>query len=194
MSEPEPSFDARAAGERIERLLDAAAASGPLARERAEDLVRLVAEMYGAGLERVLELAYDAGALSDELLDQLAADDLVGSLLLVHGLHPYAVEERVARALDHVRPYLGTHGGDVELIGVTDDGVVRLRMLGSCDGCASSAVTLDVAVKDAIEAAAPEIIRIDVVEDTAAPLVPALISVDSLTSRLHQTNSSGAAV
>jgi Fe-S cluster biogenesis protein NfuA/nitrite reductase/ring-hydroxylating ferredoxin subunit len=186
MPESEPSFDLRSVGERIERLLDASAASGPVVRERAEELLRLVAEMYGAGLERVLELAYDAGALSDELLDQLADDDLVGSLLLVHGLHPYPVEERVARALDKVRPYLGTHGGDVELIEVTPDGVARLRMLGSCDGCASSAVTLDLAVKDAVEAAAPEIVRIDVVEDdaTSAP-VPGLISVDSLTARLR---------
>jgi Fe-S cluster biogenesis protein NfuA/nitrite reductase/ring-hydroxylating ferredoxin subunit len=193
MPEPDPSFDVRSAGERIERLLDAAAASGPVVRERAEELLRLVAEMYGAGLERVLELAYDAGALSDELLEQLADDDLVGSLLLVHGLHPYPVEERVARALDKVRPYMGTHGGDVELIEVTGDGVARLRMLGSCDGCASSAVTLDLAVKDAVEAAAPEIVRIEVVEDkAAAAAVPGLIPVDSLTSRLRQEDSGGA--
>src|SRR5580698_8594256 len=155
------SVDARSVGERIERLLDASAASGPKVGERAEELVRLVVELYGAGLERVLELAYEAGALSDDLLDALADDDLVSALLLVHGLHPYPVEERVGRALDKVRPYMGTHGGDVELIEVTDEGVVRLRMLGSCDGCASSAVTLDLAVKDAVEAAAPEVERIE---------------------------------
>jgi Fe-S cluster biogenesis protein NfuA/nitrite reductase/ring-hydroxylating ferredoxin subunit len=179
-------LDARSVGERIERLLDASAASGPLVRERAEELLRLVADLYGAGLERVLELAYDAGALSDDLLDALADDDLVSGLLLVHGLHPYPVEERVGRALDKVRPYMGTHGGDVELIEVTDEGVARLRMLGSCDGCASSAVTLDLAVKDAVEAAAPEIVRIEVVEDKPAkPSSDGLISVDSLTSRLR---------
>ena len=71
----------------------------------------------------------------------------MASLLLVHGLHPYDVETRVARALDGVRPYLGSHGGDVELLGVTDDGVVRLRLLGSCDGCPSSSVTLKLAVE-----------------------------------------------
>ena len=46
-----------------------------------------------------------------------------------------------------MRPYLGSHGGDVELLGVTDDGVVRLRLLGSCDGCPSSSVTLKLAVR-----------------------------------------------
>ncbi len=46
-------------------------------------------------------------------------------------------------ALDSVRPYLGSHGGDVELLGVDEDaGAVHLRLLGSCDGCPSSAVTL----------------------------------------------------
>jgi len=189
MPDATSSLDARSVGERIERLLDAAAASGPLVRERAEELLRLVADLYGAGLERVLELAYDAGALSDELLDQLADDELVAPLLLVHGLHPYPVEERVGRALDKVRPYMGTHGGDVELIEVTDEGVARLRMLGSCDGCASSAVTLDLAVKDAVEAAAPEIVRIELVEETAAKSSGGLISIDSLTARLRAEES-----
>ncbi len=59
------------------------------------------------------------GRLDDDLLDRLAADDLVASLLAVHGLHPYDVETRVARALDGVRPYLGSHGGDVELLGLS---------------------------------------------------------------------------
>ena len=54
----------------------------------------------------------------------------MASLLLVHGLHPYSVETRVEQALASVRPYLGSHGGDVELLGVSDDGLVRLRLLG----------------------------------------------------------------
>ena len=132
----------------------------------------------------MLEIVHDSGRLDDEVLSRLAADDLVSSLMLVHGLHPYGVEERVENALIKVRPYLGSHGGDVELIEVTDDGVVRLRMLGSCDGCASSSVTLKLAVEGAIEAAAPEIIRIDV--DTAPKAgSTGIISVDSLTARLR---------
>ncbi len=91
---PSPS-NLRANGERIEHLLDASAAGGPLAKERAEELVRLVVELYGAGLERVLEIVHDAGGLNDEALDGLADDALVTSLLLVHGLHPYSVEERI---------------------------------------------------------------------------------------------------
>jgi len=169
-AEPQPQEGPRASGERIERLLEASASAGPVARERAEELVRLVVDLYGAGIERILDIAYEAGALSDAVVESLADDELVSSLLLAHDLHPYAVEDRIGRALTKVRPYLGSHGGDVELIEVTEHGVARLRMLGSCDGCPSSAVTLELAVEGAITAAAPEVVSIEVVETPSAPL------------------------
>ena len=78
------------------------------------------------------------------------------ALLILHGLHPLDVETRIARALDRVRPYLGSHGGDVKLLGVTD-GVVHLRLEGSCHGCPSSTVTMKLAIEKAIEEAAPEV-------------------------------------
>jgi Fe-S cluster biogenesis protein NfuA/nitrite reductase/ring-hydroxylating ferredoxin subunit len=174
--------DLRATGERIEALLEAASTGGRVARERAEELVRLVVDLYGAGLERLLEIVHERGHLTDDVLDGLAADDLVASLLLVHGLHPYSVGDRIERALAGVRPYLGSHGGDVELLDVSDDGVVRLRMLGSCDGCPSSSVTLKLAVEGAIEAAAPEVTAIEVSD--AAPAAGPLIPVESLFSRV----------
>jgi Fe-S cluster biogenesis protein NfuA/nitrite reductase/ring-hydroxylating ferredoxin subunit len=184
--------DLRATGERIEALLEAAATGGTVARERAEELVRLVVDLYGAGLERLLEIAHDCGRLDDELLDRLAADDLVASLLAVHGLHPYDLGTRVARALDGVRPYLGSHGGDVEFLGITEDGVVRLRMLGSCDGCPSSSVTLTLAVETAIQAAAPEVSGIEV-EEPSAREGTAVIPVTALRSRLDGSSGEGAA-
>ena len=84
-----------------------------------------------------------AGEHAPDLMDALVADDLVASLLLVHGLHPESLDNRVEAALASVRPFLAQHGGDVELLGIDEDrGAVRLRLLGSCDGCPSSAVTL----------------------------------------------------
>jgi Fe-S cluster biogenesis protein NfuA/nitrite reductase/ring-hydroxylating ferredoxin subunit len=184
--------DFRAAGERINALLDASASGGVVAKERAEQLVRLVADLYGSGLERLLSILYELGRLDDEALAALAADDLVSSLLLVHDLHPYDVVTRVEHALDSVRPYLGSHGGDVELLSVGED-VVRLRLLGSCDGCPSSSVTLKLAVEGAIEAAAPEIVRIDV--DTGGEQAPTasdpVITVDALWSHVDQASPQG---
>ena len=191
MGQPEqtqgPPLGVQEAGDRIQVLLDASAAGGVVARERAEELVRVTADLYGAGLERMLDVLYGLGRLDDEVLAALAGDELVGSLLLVHGLHPYDVTTRVEQALESVRPYLGSHGGDVELLDVTPEGVVRLRLLGSCDGCPSSSVTLTLAVESAVEAAAPEVTAIEVdtggvATDEAGPLIP----VDSLRSRLDE--------
>jgi Fe-S cluster biogenesis protein NfuA len=92
----------------------------------------------------------------------------VASLLVLHDLHPRSTAERVLAALETVRPYLGSHAGDVEYLGLDPDNVVRLRLAGSCDGCPSSAVTVNLAIEKAIEEAAPEVIRVEVEGVTSA--------------------------
>jgi Fe-S cluster biogenesis protein NfuA len=143
--------------ERVEALPD------PGARDLALDLVQALLDLYGEGLARIT-----SGA-------DPVADELVGHLLLLHGLHPVAVDERVAGALDEVRPYLASHGGGVELLGV-DAGVVRLRLKGSCSGCPSSTVTLRSAVEEAIHRAAPDVDDIVAEDDPAA--APAPLQID----------------
>lgn len=171
----------RTAGDRIQILLDASSAGGAAARERAEQLVGEITDLYGAGLERILQIAVSA---DPSLVEKFAGNDLVASLLLVHGLHPHGVERRIEDALDGVRPYLGSHGGDVTLLEVVDD-VVRLQFAGSCKSCPSSAVTLELTVEDAVRAAAPEIASIEVVAADVAPSV-GVIPAESLLSRMHQ--------
>ena len=184
----------RESGARIQSLLEASSAGGTAARERAEELVRLVVDLYGDGLERMLDLLFDAGRLDDLALAALADDQLVASLLLVHGLHPYDVTTRVQQALKSVRPYLASHGGDVELIEVTASDIVRLRLLGSCDGCPSSSVTLTLAVEDAVTAAAPEIAGIEVESPTTvAKATAGLIPVDSLRARVRDVTPTASA-
>jgi Fe-S cluster biogenesis protein NfuA len=113
------------------------------------------------------------GDRMEQLLDELhaAADPRTyerAEELIVHGLHPDGVDARVQRALADVRPFLAQHGGDVELLEIdADAGAVLLRLLGSCDGCPSSAITLQHAVERAITEAAPEIMTIDVAESPA---------------------------
>ncbi len=173
----------RSAGDRIQTLLDATSAGGALARERAEQLVREVVELYGAGLSRIIAAVGDQAAPG--LLDRLVTDDLVASLLLVHGLHPHDVHRRVSDALDRVRPYLGSHGGDVHLLDIAGD-TVQLQFAGSCKSCPSSAVTLELAVEDAIRAAAPEVSSIEVVAPEADAAEPAaMIPAESLLAQVH---------
>jgi Fe-S cluster biogenesis protein NfuA len=131
----------------------------------ATEAVQAVVELYGEALARML-----AGA-------DPAEDELVSHLLLLHDLHPVDVETRVRNALEEVRPYLGSHGGDVELLGV-EGGVARLRLAGTCNGCPSSTVTLQNAIEDAILKAAPDLERIEA-EGVAEPQ-PALLQIGSL--------------
>src|SRR5271156_285451 len=169
----------RSAGDRIQTLLDATSSGGPVARERAEQLVGEVVELYGAGLSRITAAA-DPG-----MLNRLVADDLVASLLLVHGLHPHDVRRRVSDAPGRVRPYLGSHGGDVHLLDIVGD-TVQLQFAGSCKSCPSSAVTLELAVEDAIRAAAPEVSSIEVVAPEAAPAESTtVIPAESLLAQVH---------
>jgi len=127
------------------------------AREGAEELVSTIVGLYGRGIERMLEIVYEsAGERSSEIFERLAADRFVESLLCLHGLHPVALEDRVQAALDSVRPYLESHEGGVEIAGI-EDGVVLLRLEGSCDGCPSSAATVKLAVEKAILERVPEI-------------------------------------
>ena len=124
-------------------------------RALAEELTSAVVQMYGAGLERIVELA-DAGTR-----EAMAADELVSGLLMIHDLYPVPIEERVAEALDTVRPYMESHGGDVELLGI-EDGIARLRLEGSCKSCRASSSTLELAVRQALEQAAPDLLGMDV--------------------------------
>jgi Fe-S cluster biogenesis protein NfuA len=129
----------------VERLPDATA------RDTATELVQALLELYGEGLRRIA-LRVD--------MRELAGDELIDHLLFLHGLHPVPVEERVAGALDEMRPYLDSHGGDVRLLGI-EGGVVRLQLQGSCSGCPSSAVTLRHGIEEAIYRAAPDVERIE---------------------------------
>lgn len=154
----------RQVGDQIEQLLEEVRTMvSPPAWERVDKLVRSIVELYGAGLEQIIKkLPADDSAAAD-LRARLLADPLVASLLVLHGLHPDSLETRVQRALERVRPYLGSHGGDVEVIGTdAESGVVRLRMKGSCDGCPSSILTVKLAVEGAIREAAPEVVAVEV--------------------------------
>jgi Fe-S cluster biogenesis protein NfuA len=137
-------------------------------RAQVQELVQHLLDYHGAGLAKMVEHAARLGDDGRELLTAWSRDELVSSLLLLYGLHPADLETRVLGALDKVRPVLASHGGNVELLGV-DEGVVRLRLQGSCHGCPSSTVTLRLTIEEAIYAAAPDVAGIQVEGVTPAP-------------------------
>jgi Fe-S cluster biogenesis protein NfuA len=165
-------------GDQIEELLAGLTASGQ--GTAAEELVRLLVGLYGDGLARIAGTLSDEGAAGAAMLGRLAEDPLVESLFLLHGLHPLDVDTRIQRALDRVRPYLGSHAGGVQYVGVTD-GVALLRLEGNCDGCPSSTVTVKLAIEGAVQDAAPEVSEIVVegVTEPPAPPGPVLLQIGS---------------
>jgi Fe-S cluster biogenesis protein NfuA/nitrite reductase/ring-hydroxylating ferredoxin subunit len=159
---------------RVQELQARLDSSGdPATSELAEELISAVVQMYGAGLERIVGSLRDAGQEGERLAAALADDQLVAALLLIHDLHPVALTERVQGALEHVRPYMESHGGDVELLSV-DEGVARISLRGSCSDCAASAVTLELAIKQALEDAAPDLEGLEVEGVAPAPSGPSL--------------------
>ncbi len=148
---------------RVEELIKAIEAMPDEAgRAQTRELVQALLELHGTGLNRALEIVYDEKTSGEALIDKLAQDDLVSNLLLLHGLHPLDLETRVRQALDEVKPRLGLHGGSVELVGVTPEGGVRLKLEGNCEGCPSSRVTLKYSIEEALYAAAPDITALEV--------------------------------
>jgi hypothetical protein len=118
----------RQVGTRVEELLAVLRSAGDAAAPAAEELVRILLGLYGDGLSHIMGALREEGDAGAAVLSRLLSDPLVESLLLLHDLHPLDVDTRIQRALDRVRPYLGSHAGGVEYLGVTDDGVAHLRL------------------------------------------------------------------
>jgi Fe-S cluster biogenesis protein NfuA/nitrite reductase/ring-hydroxylating ferredoxin subunit len=166
----------RDVGARIEELLGGLRAGVPAgAAPAAEELVGLLVGLYGDGLSHIVAALQAQGEPGAAMLHRLSEDPLVESLLLLHDLHPLDIDARVQRALDRVRPYLGSHAGGVEYLGA-EDGVARLRLEGSCHGCPSSTVTVRLAITGAVQDAAPEVTEV-VVEGMTEPPAPQLLQI-----------------
>jgi Fe-S cluster biogenesis protein NfuA/nitrite reductase/ring-hydroxylating ferredoxin subunit len=162
---------------RIETLLgEIEALHDPNARAKAAEMVQVLLELYGEGLARVMDVVAE-GEERERIFEALAEDELVSHLLLLHGLHPLDVQTRVTQALEEVRPYLRSHGGDVELLGI-EGGVVRVRLQGSCDGCPSSAATLKLAIEEALQKAAPDLEGVEA--EGVAETTPTLVAGPTL--------------
>src|SRR6267142_2840530 len=104
---------------RIEPLVgQLQACTDPALKAGALELVQILMDFHGAGLDRMMEIVADSGDPGWDLIETFARDEVVANILLLHGLHPQDLETRVRRALDNVRPLLQSHGGNVDLVEV----------------------------------------------------------------------------
>ncbi len=164
------SFEQRM--ERLDSLIhEIEGFTDPTAREVAEEVIQALLELHCSGIERMLEKVVAAGDAGQPIMAEIVTDDLARHMLLLHGLHPIGMEDRVRQALDRVRPYMASHGGYVEMRGIID-GVVHLRLEGSCHGCPSSLLTLQLSIEKEIMELAPDVAGIEVeglVDEAPAP-------------------------
>jgi Fe-S cluster biogenesis protein NfuA len=155
-----------------ELLAQVEAIPGP-SGELALDAVSALAEVYGEALARAVGYADDA----PDVLAALTGDELLGHLLVMHGVHPDPVEHRITHALDQLRPALQERGGDVELAGI-NHGVATVRL--SIKGCSSAGV--EDAVREAVLAVAPELSDVARAPATGRPEA-AFVPLDALMPR-----------
>lgn len=154
---------------RIETLLqEVATFPDAHARATTEELIQALLDMYGEGLARILEMTEQMVARDTGLIEALADDDLIASLFMLHDLHPRSLETRIAEALVEVRPYLKSHGGNVEFVRL-ENGIAYLRLEGSCHGCGASTITLKTTIEEAIFKAAPDLDGVALEDATDAP-------------------------
>ncbi len=188
--------------DRIEELVARIeGAADPALRDDALALVQLLLDLHRQGLARIIEIAghlgtsRSNGAASNgtaanraasngmvELIHRLAADERVAPLLMLHDLHPVDLPTRVEQALEKVRPLLRSHGGDVELVDLSD-GVVKLKLDGSCHGCPSSSITLRNAIEEAIFEFAPDIERLEVAGVVEPPPTSGFVPLEAIRIR-----------
>ncbi|MEV7977000.1 NifU family protein [Streptomyces sp. NPDC086519] len=166
-----PAVEARLA--RLDALLESLeSAPGPTGGSAVE-AVRLLTEVYGEALARVLDHA------DTQVVRHLADDELLDHLLVLHDIHPDPPELRAARAVERLRPAVRERGGDVEWAGVQDEvGRVRLATGGGCgSGCGGGATEVTDAVREAVLAAAPELADVQPVPEAPAPAFVPLASL-----------------
>jgi Fe-S cluster biogenesis protein NfuA/nitrite reductase/ring-hydroxylating ferredoxin subunit len=157
-------------GERIQKLIERIEALPyPGAKELIQECMEAMLAFYGHGLSRILQVVNEADSEGRKVYRELIHDDVIKGLLLIHDLHPLDLAARLRDALDKVRPYLKSHGGNVELISL-ENNVAKLRLQGTCQSCASSAVTLELAIKHAIEQACPDLLHFEVEGVVEKPL------------------------
>ncbi len=138
-------------------------------RQMMQECIQEILGFYGNGLERILKIISNGNSIAaKDIYNDLIEDSFVNGLLLIHDLHPLDLKTRLYNALEKVKPYMDSHGGSVEIVSL-ENGIAKLKLAGSCNGCASSSSTLELGIKQAIEENCPDLLGLEVEGVTDAP-------------------------
>lgn len=162
--------DSRQMARRLQELIEQIQTQpNPAARALLQQCLQSLLAFYGEGLSRMLKCLQMSGSEGQAILARMLQDQAVSGLLFIHGLHPVPLEIRLRGALEKVRPYMQSHGGNIELLSLQDD-VARVKLEGTCKTCPSSTITLELAVRRAVDEACPDLLGFEVIgsADTSA--------------------------
>ena len=153
----------------------------PVCREKdaARELIQLLMEVHGTGLERMMEIVFESGESGSALIDRLAKDEAAGGLLLLYSLHPDALDTRVQTALGRIHPRLRKLACTVDLLSI-DDGVVRLALTRNGHSCGSSAKEVQSIVESGIYELAPDVKALEIL-GLEEPAASGFVALESLT-------------
>ena len=126
-----------------------------------KELVQLLMDVQGQGLERVMELIFESRESGTALIDRLGKDDVAGGLLLLYSLHPDAFETRVRTAVDRLRSRLRKLSFTIELL-TAENGQVRVQLAKGGHSCGSSTRELEAIVEDGICEMAPDMASLEI--------------------------------
>jgi len=154
------------------------AIADPATRAGAKELLQLLMDLHGAGLERMLEIVFQSGEAGSQIIDNLGRDPLVSSLLILYGIHPEELQTRVERKLEQIRSKLHKMGAEVQLLSA-EDGNVRVRIAVDGHACGSTTRTVQTTVEDAIYEAAPDLKTL-VIEGAKEKVASGFVPLDKL--------------
>lgn len=143
-----------------------------------KELVQLLMDVHGAGLERMMEIVFESGGTGPAIIDKLGQDSITRSLLLLYSLHPDDLETRVRKAIELMRPRLRKLACGAELVSA-EGGVVQVQLAKVGHSCGSSAKDLRAIVEDGIYDLAPDIVSLEIL-GLEEPTASGFVSVESL--------------
>ena len=146
-------------------------------REKVFQLLNAVDRLHRPGVVALMQFLESKRLWG--IIEQARSDPAIRTLLELYDLIPQTDEQQVQKALDLVRPYMQSHGGEIDVLGVTD-GVVRVRLKGSCHGCSGSAVTLKRGVEEALKEGFLGFKGLEVEEPPPATDGPSFISLEEV--------------
>jgi len=162
--------------ERIASLLGRLRESaGPTTWPLIESLLHDVLALQGEALGRILRAAEEGG--DGRVLEAMRVDDLLASLLRLHGLHPEPTALRVSRALEGLRPAFGRNVRELRLLGLDEEGRAEIA-ISFREGAQLDVEQVERAICEAVEIEAPEVVEIRLVDERHRQAVLGIVPLE----------------